>query len=229
MYGKEFTYKTASGTEALILALRQLGSSRVIIPTYTCTDIYKATIEAGCEPVIVDCGLDLQIDFNSVLQVSESCDTVIVPHMFGIRADIEAIRKHTTLKIIEDLSQCHGLEGLGTYADIIVTSTNKSKWVNFKGGGVLFTDHRHTLPHFNFEELVPKIQVDLNRRIELAEELINAGVKLIGQESSWLRGMYFAENAKRKPYIPLHVQYGEFACPKVNSYIDKVDWISIII
>jgi len=67
-----------------------------------------------------------------------------------------------------------------------------------------------------------------NKREQLAKELLNAGVDLIGQgESSWLRGMYFTEEAERQPYTPLHLIRPGFDCQKINSYINKVDWISI--
>ena len=34
-------------------------------------------------------------------------------------------------------------------------------------------------------------------------------------------------NLGRKPYIPLHELYGKFDCPIVDSYSNKIDWISI--
>ena len=68
-------------------------------------------------------------------------------------------------------------------------------------------------------------------RNERALELINAGVDLIGKDlpNAWMRGMYFTENQKRIPYKPLHDMYGNFKCPIVVSYKDKLDWISIFV
>jgi len=137
---KNYTYKTDSGTQALIIALQELKSQRVIIPSYTCEDILRAVELSGCDYIIVDCDYDLQIDVEEVIKYSSRYDTVIVPHMFGIKANVQAIKENTSLKIIEDLSQCHGLKDLGKYADIVVASTNKSKWLDFKGGGLLFSD-----------------------------------------------------------------------------------------
>jgi len=37
---KKYTYQTKSGTEALIIALKQLDARKVIIPSYTCMDIF---------------------------------------------------------------------------------------------------------------------------------------------------------------------------------------------
>ena len=54
-------------------------------------------------------------------------------------------------------------------------------------------------------------------------------MNLIGKDipNSWLRGMYFTNNPKRKPYTPLHEIYGKFGCPVVDSYSNKIDWVSI--
>lgn len=226
---KEYAYQLQSGTEALIKALEHLESKRVIIPTYTCTDILAAVSLAGCEPIIVDCNKNLQISTEEVRLKASNADTVIVPHMFGIRADVETIRSMTDLKIIEDLSQCHGLPNLGDNADAVVTSTNKSKWLDFNGGGVLFLDQQINLPLADIRDWPGLIQKNFRRRIELAQEIKNSGVELIGQESAWLRGMYFTQESKREPYTPLHKIIDGVDCPEVNSYIGKVDWISIIV
>jgi dTDP-4-amino-4,6-dideoxygalactose transaminase len=227
---KKYTYLVNSGTEALVIALIELKAKKVIIPTYTCTDILNAVIKAGCEYVIVDCGLDLQIDIKNVLNNADKCDTIIVPHMFGIRANVQYIKENTTLKIVEDLSQCHGLPNLGKYADIVISSTNKSKWIDLKGGGFVFSDKTILgLKEYNFNEIAFKIKPILDRRVEISNEIKEAGVNLIGNESSWLRGMYFTLNSSRNPYIPLHKITEKFDCPIVDSYINKVNWISIIV
>lgn len=228
---KKYTYQTNSGTDALIIALKQLNSKVVIIPTYTCTDILKAVKQANCEYIIVDSGLDLQIDILSVFKESVNADTVIIPHMFGIRANIQAIKENTNLKIIEDLSQCHGLPDLGKYADIVVSSTNKSKWIDLNGNGLIFSDNLiSALNTFDFSKFIPKIEKDFSRRTLIANEIKSAGVKLIGNESSYLRAMYFTDGVStRVPYTPLHILENKFGCMKTTSYINKVNWISIFV
>jgi len=229
MYKKN-TYKTKSGTESIVIALRELNSKKVIIPSYTCTDILNAVNICMCDYHIVDCGFDLQIDCQSVLEICNDYDTIIIPHMFGIRADVEFIKKNTELKILEDLSQCHGLPNLGKWADVVVSSTNNSKWIDFGGGGFIFSDYKIGMESFDFLQIQAIIEKNFLRRCELANEIKNAGVNLIGNESSWLRGMYFTKKSKRRPYEPLHTLVEKkFVCSKINSYIDKLDWISIII
>lgn len=226
---KDFSYKVDSGTQALVEALTVLNSKVVIIPTYTCDDILTAVKRAKCEYIIVDCGLDLQIDLKEVQQYSANADTVIVPHMFGIRADVKGIRETTDLKVIEDLSQCHGLPELGRHCDIAITSTNKSKWVDSKGGGFIFADSKLGLPPKNFSIYSSQIKSHYEIRKQRAEELISAGVKLIGKESSYLRGMYFTDSPKRLPYTPLHITEGRVGCPQVSSYFKRLDWVSIFV
>ena len=59
----------------------------------------------------------------------------------------------------------------------------------------------------------------------------DAGVDLIGKDkpNAWMRAMYFTENQKRVPYTPIHDLYGNFKCPNVDSYKNKLDWISIFV
>lgn len=85
----KYCYTTSSGTDAIKIALTELNSKKVIIPTYTCTDILKAVKESSCEYKIVDSDLELQIHVNSVIEYSKDYDTVIIPHMFGIRANVK--------------------------------------------------------------------------------------------------------------------------------------------
>lgn len=222
---KKHIYGTKNGTEALEIALKYCGSKNVIIPTYTCEDVLTAVLNTNCNPIIVDCNKHLQIDFEQVTKYSNIADTIIIPHMFGIQTPIPLF-KNLNLKIIEDLSQCHGLPDLGKHADIVVSSTNKSKWLDSKGGGYVFSDD--ILP-LNPRDFKWDIKTKYQNRKSKAEELINAGVDLIGKDipNSWLRGMYFTNNPKRKPYTPLHEIYGKFGCPMVDSYSNKIDWISI--
>ncbi len=222
---KKHIYGTKNGTEALEIALKYCGSKNVIIPTYTCEDVLTAVLNTNCNPIIVDCNKHLQIDFEQVTKYSNIADTIIIPHMFGIQTPIPLF-KNLDLKIIEDLSQCHGLSDLGKHADIVVSSTNKSKWLDSKGKGYIFSDDVLPLKPRKFDW---DIKTKHKNRQHKAEELINAGVDLIGKDipNSWLRGMYFTDSPKRRPYTPLHEIYGKFGCPIVDSYSNKIDWISI--
>ena len=227
---KKYQYNTETGTKALEIALKVCKSKKVIIPTYTCEDVLTAVLNAGCKPIIVDCNKNLQIDVASVLKVVKEADTIIIPHMFGIQNQVAPF-KNFNLKIIEDLSQCHGLPGLGDFADVVVTSLNKSKWLDKNGGGYIWTDKKLQEGYYLSTDKMSDwgIEVKYNNRLIKSKELLNAGVDLIGKDipNSWLRGMYFTGTPTRRPYIPLHEIYGKFDCPIVDSYSNKIDWVSI--
>ncbi len=225
---KKYQYNTESGTKALEIALKTLKSKKVIIPTYTCQDVLKAVLNTNCKPIIVDCNKNLQIDVTSILKVIKEADTIIIPHMFGIQNQVAPL-KNFNIKIIEDLSQCHGLPGLGDFADVVVTSLNKSKWLDKKGGGYIWTDKKLNIDLSTDNMLDWNIETKYNNRVNRAKELLNAGLDLIGKDipNSWLRGMYITGTPTRRPYIPLHEIYGKFDCPIVDSYSNKIDWVSI--
>ena len=223
----------SNGKTAISEALKLLDSKVVAIPTYTCSRVYDATINAKCKPIIVDCGLDLQIDIN---KIPDNVDTVIIPHMFGIQVDIKPIKNK--FKIIEDCSQCMGLPNLGKYSDVVIASLGPTKWlpvgVDKEDGGGLIAYNKGNIEN-NFpwiEDAVSmffEIKDRLKNRIEKATEIKKSGVELIGFErpNAWLRGMYFTEKQTRVPYTPLHDLYNGFECPVVDSYKNKLDWVSI--
>ena len=64
-YKKKVSF-VLNGKTAISEALKLLDSKIVAIPTYTCNRVYEATVNVNCEPIIVDCGLDLQIDINKI-------------------------------------------------------------------------------------------------------------------------------------------------------------------
>ena len=223
-----------NGREAIVQALKILQSNKVALPTYTCHRVLQACLQEDCKPYIVDCGLDLQIDID---KIPEEVDTVIIPHMFGIQANIKPLQGK--FKIIEDCSQCIGLPDLGKYSDVVIASTGPTKWLNAgeskeKGGGILAFNG--TSPNIIFNPLIAKnlnkmfvtIPHTLKSRTDKANELINAGIDLIGkdQPNSWLRALYIGSQ-KRVPYTALHDIYPGFKCPVVDSYKNKLDWISI--
>ena len=225
---KKYQYNTETGTKALEIALKTLKSKKVIIPTYTCQDVLRAVLNTNCEPIIVDCNKNLQIDVTSVLKVINDADTIIIPHMFGIQNQVAPF-KNFNIKIIEDLSQCHGLSGLGDFADIVVTSLNKSKWLDRKGGGYIWTDKKLNIDLSTDNMSDWNIEVKYKNRTNRSKELLNAGLDLIGKDipNSLLRGIYITGTPTRRPYIPLHEIYGKFDCPIVDSYSNKIDWVSI--
>ena len=234
-FNKEHATLVENGKTAIFEALKILNSKRVALPTYTCHRVLQACLDAGATPYIVDCGLDLQINVN---KIPNHVDTVIIPHMFGIQADVKSISNK--FKIIEDCSQCIGIQDLGKYSDIVIASTGPTKWLNVgkdkeQGGGIIAYNIDISLGEIYSPPIASKlnqmyfeIPKMLESRINKSNEFINAGVDLIGkdQPNAWLRALYFGSQ-KRIPYTPLHDIYPGFKCPIVDNYKNKLDWISI--
>ena len=240
IFNKSNSVFVNSGTTAITEALKILESKEVAIPTYTCERVLKATLNAGCNPHIIDCGIDLQIHLESLSEFKG--DTVIVPHMFGIKVEIEPI-KDMGFNVIEDCSQAMGISDIGKYSDVVVASTGGGcKWLSLgergekHGGGIISYDGKAKVEwweesDFMNESICKSWDIEKNFKIrnEKARELLHAGVELIGhyRENAWMRGMYFTENQRRVPYTPIHDLYGQFKCPLVDGYKNKIDWVSI--
>jgi hypothetical protein len=233
LFHKEHATLVKNGKTAIFYALKHLNSKKVALPTYTCERVLQACLLAKVEPYIIDCNKNLQINLDTI---PTEVDTVIIPHMFGIQSKIP---KNKTYKIIEDCSQCIGLKDLGKYSDIVIASTGPTKWLNAggdkeNGGGIIAYNGIKNIPQYNesiaykLNQLYFEVPQRLYNRQNKANELINAGIDLIGknQPNSWLRAMYFGPQ-KRIPYTPLHDLYPGFNCPIVDSYKNKLDWISI--
>lgn len=102
----------SSGTAALELALRALrigAGDEVIIPSYVCQAPWLATQRVGAEGRLVD--IDLQT-FNidpvaAGRAVTNKTRAIIVPHLFGLPADLTALER-LGVPLIEDCAQTLG-------------------------------------------------------------------------------------------------------------------------
>lgn len=111
----------ASGTDALVLALRALNvgaGDEVIIPAYTFFATAGTVMSVGAKPVFVDVDPhSYQIDVSKIKSAITSKTKAIIPvHLYGHPAEmnpiLEIAREHN-LKVIEDNAQAFGAEYLG--------------------------------------------------------------------------------------------------------------------
>ncbi len=140
-------YATGTGTLAICKALRSIGVSEgdvVITTTYTCKDVYDAVKYTGAalRPVDIDSD-DFNLDANEVLnKIDSSVKAIIVPHMFGVPADIEKL-KDTGIYLIEDCAWSLGskLDGryVGTIGDFGTFSFHALKGIVTGEGGMLLS------------------------------------------------------------------------------------------
>jgi dTDP-4-amino-4,6-dideoxygalactose transaminase len=152
--GLDFGIGLASGTDALVLALRALNigaGDEVIIPAYTFFATAGTVVSVGAKPVFVDVDPEsYQIDVSKIKNAITLKTKAIIPvHLYGHPADMDPIleiaREHN-LKIIEDNAQGFGSEYKGrktaSFGDIGCLSFFPTKNLGAFGdaGGVVTND-----------------------------------------------------------------------------------------
>ena len=146
----------ASGTDAIILALRACGiggGEEVITTPYTAYATISAIISAGAVPVFVDvCEDSYLIDLEKVLSAIGPKTKAIVPvHLFGNVVDIERLRAIVgrNIYIIEDACQAHGSSmnkrKSGSFGDIGCFSFYPTKNLGGYGDGGAIITNNHDL------------------------------------------------------------------------------------
>lgn len=142
--GRSHAVATASGGGALLLALRSLGCGpgrEVILPTYVCRTLLDAVLASGAAPVLCDVGpswLMRPVDVAPFL--TERTTAVIVPHLYGLYADVTAIRA-LGVPVIEDAAQAFGSSRPPEQrGDLTVLSFHPTKCLTTGEGGMVLTD-----------------------------------------------------------------------------------------
>jgi UDP-4-amino-4-deoxy-L-arabinose-oxoglutarate aminotransferase len=100
-----------SGSAALHLALTALdlrNGDEVIVPTYACRSVLDAVQAVGARPVVADVGPNWVLTPANVAErVTSRTAAIVVAHMYGIFADVDAFRQFGT-PLIEDCAQAIG-------------------------------------------------------------------------------------------------------------------------
>jgi len=129
-----------SGSAALVLAMMALKVGRgdeVILPTYVCTSVLEAVLTVGAKPVLCDVGPDWLITTENVTgHVNGRTKAIIVPHIYGMFADIESFATFG-VPIIEDCAQA--VDGKGKRplkSTIAIFSLHPTKCLTAGEGGV---------------------------------------------------------------------------------------------
>ncbi len=103
---------TSSGTAALHLALVALGigrGDRVAIPSFVCTALLNVIKYVGATPVLVDINRETyNMDTHNLKKkITPSTKAIILPHLFGLPADIGEVLS-LGIPVIEDCAQAVG-------------------------------------------------------------------------------------------------------------------------
>ncbi len=114
--GVDHAIGVANGTDAIELTLRGLGiglGDEVVVPANTIVATAAAVVAAGATPVFVDVdpGTLLVTESNVLAALGPATAAVIVVHLYGQVADVDAITavadRHGIV-VIEDAAQAHG-------------------------------------------------------------------------------------------------------------------------
>ena len=117
--GVKYAVAVNSGTAALHLSLLCLGigdGSEVIIPSYVCTALLNAIHYVRATPVLVDIDphtYNISVE-STKRAITERTRAIIVPHMFGLPADIDSTVS-LGIPVIEDCAHSVGARFKGRY------------------------------------------------------------------------------------------------------------------
>lgn len=121
---------------------------RVVVPGFCCRAVAEAVLAAGKHPRFVDIGDDLNLDASEVASaLGADVSAVIVPHMFGRGADIEAVEAacgRRGVLVVDDAAAALGIRHagrrLGTFGDAGVFSFAQQKSLTAGQGGLLLAN-----------------------------------------------------------------------------------------
>jgi Predicted pyridoxal phosphate-dependent enzyme apparently involved in regulation of cell wall biogenesis len=142
---------TSSGTAALHAMYTACGlgpGDEVIVPAYTFFATVTPLLHLGATPVLADCDESGNLDPKDVVRrITDRTKALIVTHMWGVPADIRALKaiadKHG-LMLLEDASHAHGasIDGqrAGTFGQAAAFSMNGPKPLSAGEGGFVLTD-----------------------------------------------------------------------------------------
>jgi len=151
--GRTHAAATNSGTSALHLALLALGVKRkdeVILPTYVCTALLNAVNYTGATVCLADVRRD---DFNISVEdvkkrINRKTKVIIVPHMFGMPADLGALLK-LDVPFIEDCAQALGAtyngRPVGSFGVMSIFSFYATKVLTTGEGGMVASSNRRLI------------------------------------------------------------------------------------
>lgn len=146
--GRRYGVAVSSGTAALHLGLLALGvgeGQQVVVPSYVCTALLHAVWGTGAQPVVCDSDPHTgNIDPEAALgALSSDTAAIIVPHMFGLPATIEALAA-LEVPCVEDCAMSIGAtrlgRPLGSFGALSICSFYATKMLAAGEGGMVLTD-----------------------------------------------------------------------------------------
>jgi len=148
LIGVRYGAAVSSGTAALHLALLCLGighGSEVILPSYVCTALLNAVHYVRGTPVVVDVNPDTYNLEEEAIRgaITPKTGAIIVPHMFGLAADMDGILS-LGVPVIEDCAQSVGArykgKCTGSFGKLSIFSFYATKMICAAEGGLVLSD-----------------------------------------------------------------------------------------
>jgi dTDP-4-amino-4,6-dideoxygalactose transaminase len=148
--GARYAACASSGTAALHITLLAMGigsKDEVIIPSYVCTALLHAIKYVGATPVMAEIDpATFNIDPHDVRKrLTGRTRAVIVPHLFGLAADLEGLLA-LGVPIIEDCAQAVGgsyrQKSLGTFGHASIFSFYATKVMTTGEGGMVLSSSK---------------------------------------------------------------------------------------
>ena len=148
--GVDYAMSTNSGTSALHLTLLAMGvgpRDEVIIPSYVCSALLNAVNYAGATPILAEINPDTHnLDAADVNErISNRTKAIIVPHLFGLPADLDSLLK-LDVPVIEDCAQSIGAtyhqRPVGSFGEAAIFSFYATKVITTAEGGMVITNSR---------------------------------------------------------------------------------------
>lgn len=147
----------SSGTAALHLVLLAMGigaKDEVIIPSYVCAALLNAVHYVAARPVLADIDPDTgNIDpVDAKKRITRRTRAIIVPHMFGLAADLDGLTA-LGVPIIEDCAQAVGGtyagKPVGTFGQAAVFSFYATKVMTTGEGGMVVSGSKKLMARVN--------------------------------------------------------------------------------
>ena len=153
--GAEYAVCTSSGTAALHLALLAMNigaHDEVIIPSYVCCALLNAVNYVGATPVLAEIDpVTCNLDPNDVKKrLTGRTRVIIVPHLFGLAANLEELSKFD-VPIIEDCAQAIGgmyhHKPIGSLGQAAIFSFYATKVITTAEGGMIVSNSKAFIEH----------------------------------------------------------------------------------
>lgn len=151
--GVDGAVATNTGTSALHLSLLAIGIKKgddVAMPGFVCTALLNAVKYVGAHPILVDIDPETyNIDIRDLKKrIKKSTKAIILPHQFGLPADIDEIMS-LGIPVIEDCAQAIGAvykgEKVGSFGLLSCFSFYATKVLSTGEGGMVASDSKNLL------------------------------------------------------------------------------------